>query len=195
MRPGELTPVDYTQPAITPTSDSAGLLDEPSIVVLGLGNLLYGDEGFGVHALHQLQAQYPPNAPIGWIDGGVAGLDLLPLVESCTCLLVLDAVDAGLAPGSLCELHGEQLLRSTGLHLSEHQVSFQDVLGLAYIRGNLPSQLRLLGAQPARLATCAELSPALQAALEQLVPRAEAIIEDFGNISIIRGNGTGIKQG
>jgi len=187
MKPGEPTFIDYTHPAVTPSSDSAGLLDEPSIVVLGLGNLLYGDEGFGVHALHQLRAHYPPDAPIGWIDGGVAGLDLLPLVESCNCLLVLDAVDAGLAPGSLCELHGEQLLRSASLNLSEHQVSFQDVLGLAYIRGNLPPQLRLLGAQPARMASCAELSPALEDAVEQLIPRAKAIIEGFGS------TGTGMK--
>ena len=182
MKPGELNPIDYAQAAVILTPDGTGLLDEPSIVVLGLGNLLYGDEGFGVHALHQLRTQYPPDAPIGWIDGGVAGLDLLPLIESCNCLLVLDAVDAGLTPGSLCELRGEQLLRSASLNLSEHQVSFQDVLGLAYIRGQFPACLHLLGAQPSQLEPRAELSQVMQSALDRLIPQAKAIIEDWRNL-------------
>ena len=73
-------------------------------VVLGLGNLLNRDEGVGVQALKELEARLGGNAGAELLDGGVLGLDLLPLVEECSHLLVLDAVDAHQAPGTVVEL-------------------------------------------------------------------------------------------
>ncbi len=66
-------------------------------VVLGLGNLLNRDEGLGVHALRELERRFDADPGVEIVDGGVLGLNLLPLVEACSHLLVLDAVDAGRA--------------------------------------------------------------------------------------------------
>ena len=73
------------------------------IVVLGLGNILYGDEGFGVRVAERLYSRYafPDNVEI--VDAGTQGHPLLAFVERATRLLLLDAVDFGLQPGTTVE--------------------------------------------------------------------------------------------
>lgn len=140
--------------------------------VLGLGNMLYGDEGFGIHALHALQARLGNSENIEFIDGGVLGLNLLPLVESCSHLLILDCIDFGGNPGSVIELRGEQIPLQVSQKLSEHQVSFTEVLALARFRGHLPSYFYFIGVQPADLSTGMNLSPAVRDAIGGVVERA-----------------------
>jgi hydrogenase maturation protease len=134
-------------------------------VVLGLGNLLLGDEGFGIHAVQYLQARVGAQFPVEWVDGGVLGLNLLPLVEECSHLLVLDAVDAGKPGGTLIEMTQDEIPLYSGMKLSEHQVGFQEVLAVAKFRGHYPSHLHLIGVQSVDLSTSIELSPAVLAAL------------------------------
>jgi hydrogenase maturation protease len=134
-------------------------------VVLGLGNLLLGDEGFGIHAVQYLQARAGAQFPVEWVDGGVLGLNLLPLVEECSHLLVLDAVDAGKPGGTLIEMTQDEIPLYSGMKLSEHQVGFQEVLAVAKFRGHYPSHLHLIGVQSVDLSTSIELSPAVLAAL------------------------------
>jgi len=153
------------------------MTDSVWITVLGLGNLLQRDEGFGVHALQALQARLPQPDGVNFLDGGALGLSLLPLVEDSRCLLVLDAIDAGHPPGTLIELDGEHLPLYTTNKLSEHQVGFQEVLALARFRGRLPERLHLIGAQPEDLSTGIGLSPALQVAVPRAVRRAGMVIQ------------------
>ena len=155
--------------------------DNASIAVLGLGNLLYGDEGVGIHALHMLRTRLDPTAGIAFLDGGVAGLDLLPVVESCSHLLILDAADASLPPGSVIERRGEDLLHMAGVCLSEHQLSFQSVLGIAHFRGLLPEHLHLLGVQPAALQPGTSLSEQVQGSLMYICQRAGEILDNWKN--------------
>ena len=146
-------------------------------VVLGLGNLLNRDEGLGVHALQALEAE---SAAVSFVDGGVLGLDLLPLVERCSHLLLLDAVDAGAAAGSIVELTAEDLPRLSGAKLSLHQTTFQDVLALAAVRGRLPQEVHLVGVQPADLSLGVGLSAAVAAALPSALQRATAVLRRWG---------------
>jgi len=150
--------------------------EQSSQVVIGLGNLLNRDEGFGVHAVRALQERTRPAPGIQIIDGGVLGLDLLPVVESCRRLLVLDAVDMGLPPGTVVELEDEQVPAYAGIKLSQHQCGFQEVLGLAMFRSRLPEQLCLLGVQPADLSFGVGLTPVVDAALARILQRAGQII-------------------
>lgn len=149
-------------------------------LVLGLGNLLNRDEGLGVHALHALAERLGPDPGVELVDGGVLGLNLLPIVESSSRLLVLDAVDAGRPPGSVVELDRGQIPLLRGIKLSEHQVTFQEVLGLASIRGRLPGTLHLLGAQPGDLAVGMEVGPAVAGAIPQIVERAVELLSRWG---------------
>ena len=149
-------------------------------VVLGLGNLLNRDEGLGVHALQALEAELGESAAVSFVDGGVLGLDLLPLVERCSHLLLLDAVDAGAAAGSIVELTAEDLPRLSGAKLSLHQTTFQDVLALAAVRGRLPQEVHLVGVQPADLSLGVGLSAAVAAALPSALQRATAVLRRWG---------------
>jgi hydrogenase maturation protease len=146
-------------------------------VILGLGNLLYQDEGFGIHALRAIQAAIHIPEEVEFVDGGVLGMNLLPLVEESSHLLVLDAIDAGQTPGMILELKGEQIPLFTAAKLSEHQVGFQEVLGLARFRGLLPTNLHLIGVQPQDLNSGIDLSQAVASALPEVVYRASVALK------------------
>jgi hydrogenase maturation protease len=150
------------------------------VIVLGLGNTLNRDEGLGVHALKALELSLGAASQVELIDGGVLGLNLLPLVEECSHLLLLDAVNVGQAPGTLVELSREQIPLYAGVKMSEHQITFQEVLGLANIRGKLPEHLHLIGAQPADLGIGVELSPEILALVPEMVARATPILREWG---------------
>ena len=76
-------------------------MSEQRVVVMGLGNLLWADEGFGVRVAERLYAHYHWPEYVEIVDGGTQGLNLLGYVESASHLLILDAIDYGLEPGTL----------------------------------------------------------------------------------------------
>ena len=90
----------HTHPP-APESACNDLGDSPCIVVLGIGNVLWADEGFGVRCVEQLQQRHelPPHVQL--IDGGTQGLYLIQHVQDADALLIFDAIDYGLAPGTL----------------------------------------------------------------------------------------------
>ncbi len=148
-------------------------------VVLGLGNMLLGDEGFGIHAVCFLQDQLDGQFPVEWIDGGVLGLNLLPLVEECSHLLVLDIVDGGAPGGTVIELARSEIPNFQGVRLSEHQVDFQEVLATAKIREHYPTFLHLVGVQPNSLSPGIELSPCVKAAMAEAAWRARSVLQTW----------------
>ena len=151
-----------------------------SITVLGVGNLLRTDEGVGVHAVRALAQRHSAAMPdVEFLDGGTLGLNLLPYIEEADALLIFDAVDCGSPPGTLIELDGDAIPRYAGIKLSEHQVTLQEVLGLARIRGRLPVRMILIGMQPADLSTGDSLSPAAAAALPAMLEKAEAMLREW----------------
>jgi hydrogenase maturation protease len=151
-----------------------------SITVLGVGNLLRTDEGVGVHGVRALSDRHREDMPeVEFLDGGTLGLNLLPYIEDATALLLLDAVDCGSPPGTVIELKGDSIPRFSGIKLSEHQVTLQEVLGLAQIRGRLPERMMLIGMQPADLSTGDSLSPVATGALLEMLDRAEAVLREW----------------
>ena len=147
-------------------------------IILGIGSLLNTDEGVGIHAIRALQ-QRKAVGDFEILDGGTLGLNLLPLIEESSHLIVLDAIDGHTAPGTLIELAREQVQLFSNVKMSQHQLLFQEVLGLAHVRGYLPEHLTLLGIQPADLNVGVELSPQVAETLPQLVARAEQVAEEW----------------
>lgn len=154
--------------------------DEARKVVLGLGNTLNRDEGLGVHCLEPLRERLKGRPAIEVLDGGVLGMDLLPLVESCSHLLLLDAVDAGRPPGTIIELDGAEIPLFSRLKLSWHQLGFEEVLQFAGVRDRLPGHLHLVGAQPADISTGYGLSPAIEALVPQIADTAVGVLARWG---------------
>jgi hydrogenase maturation protease len=150
-------------------------------LVLGLGNPIMGDDGFGLAVLERLLAGWLLPDEIEVVDGGTWGMSLLPLIETPGRLLVLDAIDAGLDPGSTVVLEGPQLPRYFAHKLSPHQIDLREVLALAELRGTLPPEIVALGVQPARVELLAELSPILAAKVEATAELAVSRLEVWGH--------------
>jgi hydrogenase maturation protease len=149
-------------------------------VVLGIGNVLNRDEGLGVQALAALASRLAGRSDVELVDGGVRGIELLPLVESCSHLLVLDAVDGNRPPGAVIELGRNEIPTFSGVKLSEHQVTFQEVLGLASARNGLPPFLHLIGAQPADVSIGLGISATAAGAVPRICDRALAVLARWG---------------
>ena len=84
------------------------------ILVLGIGNILWADEGFGVRAVEEFHRRYivPDNVTI--LDGGTQGLYLVNYIEEADCLIVFDAIDYGLKPGQLKLVRDGEVPKFTG---------------------------------------------------------------------------------
>jgi hydrogenase maturation protease len=144
-----------------------------TVLVLGLGNPLLSDDGVGPRAIERLARGYRFPGNVELLDGGTGGLRLAAEVAEAEKLLVLDAVDAGLPPGSVLALE-PPWREMKSAKLSPHEISLGDILALARTAGG-PQEVVVLGVQPERLGAGVELSPAVAAALERL--EAEAVAQ------------------
>jgi hydrogenase maturation protease len=155
-------------------------------IVLGLGNTLNRDEGLGVYSLQSLEAYLKEtwggalSPEIEFVDGGVLGLNLLPWVEECSHLLVLDAINARKEPGTLIELRRDEIPLYTGIKMSDHQITFQEVLGLANFRGKLPEHLHMIGIQPEDISIGVEVSACVAATMPQVQEQAVKVLVEWG---------------
>lgn len=105
---------------------------------MGLGNLLWVDEGFGVRVAERLYVYYYWFEYVEIVDGGIQGLNLLGYVESVSYLLIFDVIDYGLEFGTLRIYVGERIsVYFSAKKMSLYQNSFFEVLALADIRGYL----------------------------------------------------------
>lgn len=152
------------------------------ILVLGLGNILLGDEGLGVRVVEQLEARYvlPPEVQI--VDGGVVGLDLWSYLEGVTHLLVVDAVQMGAEPGTLVRLADEAIPQGLPLKMSLHQTGLPELLALARLQETLPQKVVVWGMEPAVLEPGLALSPTVAARLERLVTAVTDELRGWGVI-------------
>ncbi|MGS9063991.1 hydrogenase maturation protease, partial [Salmonella enterica subsp. enterica serovar Infantis] len=106
-------------------------------------------EGFGVRAAEKLFEQYADNEKVDVVDGGTQGLALLPWLQQTEKLLIMAAIDFGMAPGSLAMFRDEQVpAYLTAKKLSVHQTSFSEVLALLLLSGGQVSEIVLIGVQP-----------------------------------------------
>lgn len=151
-------------------------------LILGIGNILWADEGFGVRVVQALQQRYDFPENVSLVDGGTQGLGLIPFVQEADTLVILDAVDFHLPPGSLIELNNDEVPAYFGAKkMSLHQVSFQEVLALSELLGKRPENLYLIGVQPELLEDYGgSLTATVKAQLEPAIQRVIAYLETQG---------------
>ena len=148
------------------------------VLIMGIGNVLWADEGFGVRCVEHLAEHWQLPPEITLLDGGTQGLYLLPFLEEADTLLVFDAIDYGLTPGTLKVIEGDEVPRFMGAKkMSLHQTGFQDVIATAQLMGYCPDTLILIGCQPEELEdyggglrdiVAAQIEPAVKLALARL---------------------------
>lgn len=152
------------------------------ILVLGIGNILWADEGFGVRAVEEFHRRYavPDNVTI--LDGGTQGLYLVNYLEEADRLIVFDAIDYGLEPGQLKLVRDDEVPRFTGAKkMSLHQTGFQEVISAADLLGRCPKHLVLIGCQPLDLEDWG--GPLTRPVRDQIAPAIDlacTILDEWG---------------
>jgi hydrogenase maturation protease len=124
-----------------------GQAEMMNAIVLGIGNPLLGDDGFGVEVARRLREAEKWN-DVEIIDGGSQGLYLLPYLQGRTHIIVADAVDFGGEPGQIACFSAEQVPARLSLKMSEHQVTFHEVLALMRLLGERPKEFLFFGVEP-----------------------------------------------
>lgn len=151
----------------------------PEALLIGVGNLLWADEGFGVRAVEAFAQNYilPENVEI--MDGGTTGLALIPDLAAAKRVLIFDAVDFDAEPGSLVVARGDDVPKfAAGKKVSLHQTNMMEVLTLADVMADEePLAISLIGCQPYDMEdyggglsapVAAQVLPALDAAAREL---------------------------
>jgi len=153
---------------------------EIEVTLIGLGNLLLRDEGIGIHAIRALEARYlaPPGLKI--LDGGTAGLDLLPYIEDRDRVLFVDAVNFRKEPGYIGVLENQEIPAMFTYKDSLHHLGLVDLLAAAQLLDVAPREVCLIGIQPHIIETGLELSELLQAKLPLLLACILARLQDWG---------------
>lgn len=155
---------------------------DPRVLILGIGNLLWADEGFGVRAVEELHRAYEFGDNVRVIDGGTQGIYLVQHIREADILVVFDAVDYGLPPGTLKRVEGDEVPKFLGIKkISLHQTGFQEVLAMAEMMGDYPAHLMLVGVQPVELDDYGgSLRPEVKAQIRPAIEMALAFLAGHG---------------
>lgn len=144
---------------------------EKKIGILGIGNLIVADEGFGVHAVRYLEENYefPENVVV--MDGGTAGIYMSPFLEECDPVIVIDVVDIDAEPGSMHYYsHEDVKAGKLSTRMSPHQLGLLEILEICKLRDAAPESLEFYCVVPKTLETSTELS-------DVVAPRVKEISE------------------
>lgn len=136
------------------------------ILILGIGNILLGDDGFGVRAVEYLQNNYSWPENIELLDGGTRGLLLLADLMEKDLVIILDIVMGGEKPGTMYLMENEDLDRSLTIRQSAHQNSINDVLASCELAGHRPDVL-VFGFEPCDFSS---LNASLSAQAQEKLP-------------------------
>ncbi len=140
----------------------------PRILIMGVGNVLLCDEGFGVRAVAYLEEHYDWPDNVQFLAGETGGIMLMPEIQSCDLLVVLDVVLGGEAPGTVYLLENDDLRKSLSFRDSMHQTDLLDTLATCELAGHRPEALAF-GLQPFDY----------HSMVMQLSPQAEAMLPTF----------------
>jgi hydrogenase maturation protease len=153
-------------------------VSEPkSALLLGVGNILWADEGFGVRCVEAFAGQFniPDNVVVA--DGGTQGLYLVDLLREHNPVIIFDAVDFGDAPATMRLVENDDIPAFVGAHkMSLHQAGLQDVIACAKLLGGCASNMLLIGVQPVELE---DYGGSLRAEVRACIPRALDIARDY----------------
>ena len=158
------------------------------ILVAGIGNIFFGDDGFGVAVARRLAQRALPDG-VQVVDFGIRGMDLAyALLEDYDAVILVDAAPRGEKPGSLYLI--EPPMDQDGeVALDTHGMDPVKVLALARVLGARPTRTWLVACEPGFLVAgedyedvLVELSAPVQAAVEEAVSMVESLVEDISGV-------------
>jgi len=150
------------------------------VLVLGLGNVLLGDDGLGAAAIARIERDYRAPPGVRLEDGGTLGLSLLGLIADSDHVILVDAVRADAPPGTLVRLDGADVADAVWNRLSPHQVGVADLLEAARLIDRYPSAVTLLGLVPEVIDLAVVRSNAVDTGLDELVAAIVGEVQSLG---------------
>ncbi len=143
--------------------------DGKRILIIGVGNLLLGDEGVGVHIVEKLMKMSLPSG-VEVVDGGTGGISILNLMEDADKVIIVDAVLGGGAPGEIYVVEKDRLINGKVKFFSLHELDLQSALMIGKELGKLPPELVLVGVEPKNYEEFSmDLSPEVRAAVPNVI--------------------------
>jgi len=155
-------------------------MSSEQIMILGVGNLLFTDEGFGIHVIEKLQKRFDFADNISVVDGGVLGLNLLGVISEADLLIVVDAIRNQDKPGTLYRLEGEEIPERIRAKNSLHQVDLLETLTLCQALDKVPETV-ILGVEPENIEDLGvELTSTIQTRVDPMIDRVLAELKRMG---------------
>jgi hydrogenase maturation protease len=161
------------------------------VLILGLGNVLLGDDGLGAAAVACIERDYVVPLGVRLEDGGTLGLSLLGLITESDHVILVDAVRTDDPPGTLVRLDGADVMDAVRDRLSPHQVGVADLLDAARLIDRYPTAVTLLGLVPDSIDLAVVRSSAVDGGLEELVAAIVREVESLGYKMVYEPEGSG----
>jgi hydrogenase maturation protease len=144
-------------------------MDKKHVMILGVGCILFSDEGFGVRVIEKLQEQYEFPDTVSVVDGGVLGVNLLGVISQADHLIVVDAIRNKGNPGDMYRLYDEEIPERIRAKNSLHQVDFLEALTLCQALDKVPDTV-IVGVEPEDIETLStELTPVIQLRVDPMI--------------------------
>ena len=148
------------------------LIDVAPVTVLGIGNIILRDEGFGVRAMEYLDERFRFSCDVRLLDGGTLGPELLHFITGTEHLLILDAISGDAPPGAVYRFEDDAVMAHFQEKMSSHEIGIQDVLAWLTVTERAIPNVVVLGMQPYEVTAGLSLSPEMAAALPHFAHRA-----------------------
>ena len=150
----------------------------PDLLVLGVGNILLGDDGAGPALAEKLSADARWSGRAEFVDGGTQGLALLPYLSGRRAVLVLDAVALGAAPGTVHVIRDWRAF-SARRAATAHEGNALELLAAATLIGECPETVAIVGIEPEQMRTGIGLSAAVQRGVAEAVAPASGVLAEW----------------
>jgi len=157
------------------------MFSSPDVVVIGLGNILMEDEGIGVHAIRHLEEKYTFSPEIEIVDGGTSGLDLLPFFGPEKSILLVDAVNFNMKPGTVASLEDDAILAQLDPKISLHHLGLSDLISISELTDRKAKKMTLLGIQPESMENLdLEMTDTIKGVFDKIIQNALRILKEWG---------------
>ncbi len=152
------------------------------VMILGVGNLLFSDEGFGIRVVEALERRYTFPANVSIVDGGVLGVSLLGIISEVDQLIVVDVIRNQGVPGDLYRLAGDAIPERIRAKNSLHQIDFLEALTLCQAMEKVPETV-IIGVEPEDIST---LSTALTATTQtKMEATIKMVLTELDRLGIV----------
>ncbi len=157
------------------------------IKIIGVGNLLFGDEGFGVWFVQKYEKEFKEKYgnKIDLIDAGTTTLPVVNEIGKVNHLFIIDAINPNkkeYLPGQIIEFEKDAVFKGTKskIKVTAHSGGVQEILATMELMNNLPEHIELIAVVPQSIDTGMTLTPVINEKLpvvkDIMMKKIDAII-------------------